>query len=94
MIERATYVKPLSDEKRRPDIKAWHEYEVPVRIGTEKHQFTIKVRELRDGHRFYDSYRKKEEPAAKSGTASKTLGGPKANTGSERKVSPMQKEVK
>lgn len=78
MIARASYVGSAPDADGKPDIKAWHEYEVPVQIAGQAYQFTIKVRELRDGHRFYDSFSKKSGPGAESGTTSKTLGGPKA----------------
>ena len=36
------------------------------------------VRELHDGHRFYDSFSQKSGPGTKSGTTSETLGGPEA----------------
>lgn len=68
----------MPDKDGSPDIKAWHEYEAPVQIAGKAHRFTIKVRELRDGHRFYDSFTKKSGPGTRSGAASETLGGPKA----------------
>ena len=79
MIKKASYVGRKPDALGRPEIKAWHEYEVPVKIAGKSHNFTIKVREMANGHRFYDSY-KKRGLAAKSGTTSGTLGDPKANT--------------
>jgi hypothetical protein len=78
MIARSSYVGSAPDADGKPDIKAWHEYEVPVRIAGQAYRFTIKVRELHDGHRFYDSFSPKSGPGTESGTTSKTLGGPKA----------------
>ena len=78
MIAHSTYVGSAPDKGGNQDIKAWHEYEVPVRIAGQAHRFTLKVRELRDGHRFYDSFSQKSGPGTKSGTTSETLGGPKA----------------
>jgi len=78
MIARSSYVGSMPDKGGDPNIKAWHEYEAPVQIAGKAHRFTIKVRELRDGHRFYDSFSQKRGPGAKSGTTSETLGGPEA----------------
>lgn len=82
MLQNAEPVGTEADSQGRPDIKAWHKYEATAEISGKPHTFILKIREMKDGHFFYDSYTKKEGLDATSGTASpeEKLGNPKASS--------------
>lgn len=92
MLAKAKHVGQMPDSEGRPEIKAWHEYEVPVQIEGKDFTFTLKVREMKDGHRFYDSYTKKSGLDTKSGTTSPEapLGSPEASSPDETKAQPAE----
>jgi len=99
LIAGADYVGQEPDRKGRADVVAWHEYRAPVQIAGKDYRATIKVRELRNGLRFYDSYILNEsEPATKSGTAdrrSEELGSPNSEvTSSTETIGPEGGAVK
>ena len=70
MLERAKYAGSEPDKSGRADIKAAHKYITKVRVGEETLTVGIVVRELADGHRYYDHFAIKNTPAGTSGAAS------------------------
>lgn len=70
MLEKAKPIGAEPDSEGRADIKAWHKYEATAEIAGNPYTFILKVREMKNGHFFYDSYTKKEGLDATSSTAS------------------------
>lgn len=70
MLEKAKPIGAEPDAEGRADIKAWHKYEATAEIAGNPYTFILKVREMKNGHFFYDSYTKKEGLDATSSTAS------------------------
>jgi hypothetical protein len=54
MIERGRWRASSDDEKRRPNVRQWHEYRTVAHIGGVPHDVTFHVREDNMGHLYYD----------------------------------------
>ena len=54
LLRVAHKVFTTNDNKGRPDIKAYHYYVTPVKIDGKIYYAKLVVRELTDGHKFYD----------------------------------------
>ena len=61
LLERATLVETMPDRLGRPDVKSVQRYEAAVKVGDETLGVGVVVRELKDGHRFYDHFVLKDE---------------------------------
>jgi len=83
MLERAKYTGSEPDKSGRAEIKAAHKYVTTAKVGEETLTVGIVVRELADGHRYYDHFAIKNAPAGTSGVASHDgkLGTPAFNGG-------------
>ena len=75
LLRVAHKVFTTNDNKGRPDIKAYHYYVAPVKIDGKIYYAKLVVRELTDGHKFYDhELSEVSEGAGQHGAASTTLG--------------------
>ncbi|MFZ1829070.1 MAG: hypothetical protein WAW42_09940 [Candidatus Competibacteraceae bacterium] len=77
LIQAAHKVFTTNDAKGRPDVKAYHYYVVPVEIDGKTYYAKLAVRELTNGHKFYDhDLSEVSEGAGQQGAMSTTVGIP------------------
>lgn len=74
LVGRASHVESHPDKRGRDDVKAVHTFSVKATLGDEALDVGIVVRELKDGHKFYDHFIiKSETPSGISGSASSVV---------------------